>query len=155
MQTNIRHLRELKLSYVVRHDADGQPVALGDTVSDTAAAATLLRSILQSEPVEVFAVLLLSTKHNVLGYHEVSRGTLDSSLVHPREVFKAAILANASAVILAHNHPSGNPTPSPEDHQITRRLSRAGELLGIHVLDHVIVGDSGYVSFRERGLLDP
>jgi DNA repair protein RadC len=113
MQTNIRHLRELKLAYVVRHDADGQPVALGDTVSDTAAAATLLRSILQSEPVEVFAVLLLSTKHNVLGYHEVSRGTLDSSLVHPREVFKAAILANASAVILAHNHPSGKRLARP------------------------------------------
>jgi DNA repair protein RadC len=110
--------------------------------------------LLQSEPVEVFAVLLLSTKHQVIAYHEVSRGTLDTSLVHPREVFKAAILANASTVVLAHNHPSGNPTPSPEDHQITKRLARAGELLGIHVLDHVVVGDSGYVSFRERGLLD-
>jgi DNA repair protein RadC len=154
MQTNVRHLRELKLSYIVRHDADGQPLTVGDAVVDPATAAKILRSLLQSEPVEVFAVLLLSTKHQVIGYHEVSRGTLDSSVVHPREVFKAAILANASAVVLAHNHPSGNPTPSPEDHQITRRLSRAGELLGIHVLDHVIVGDPGYVSFRERGLLD-
>ena len=68
-------------------------------------------------------------------------------------MFTAAILANAPAVVLAHKHPSGNPTPSPEDHQVTRRLSRAGELLGIHVPDHVIVGQPGYVSFRERGLL--
>jgi len=154
MQTNIRHLRELKLSYMVRHDADGQPVPLRETVSDTGAAATILRSLLQSEAVEVFAVLLLSTKHDVIGYHEVSRGTLDASLVHPREVFKAAILANASAIVLAHNHPSGNPAPSPEDHQVTRRLAQAGHLLGIHVLDHVVIGDDGYVSFRERGLLD-
>jgi hypothetical protein len=83
--------------------------------------------LLQHEPVEVFAILMLSTKHQVIGYHEVSRGTLDSSLVHPREGFKAAILANASAIVLAHNHPSGNPTPSPEDHQVTQRLTRAGE----------------------------
>jgi proteasome lid subunit RPN8/RPN11 len=127
MQTNSRHLRELKLTYVVRHDTHGQPLTLGDIVTEPAGAATILRSLLQHEPVEVFAILMLSTKHQVIGYHEVSRGTLDSSLVHPREVFKAAILANASAIVLAHNHPSGNPTPSPEDHQVTQRLTRAGE----------------------------
>ena len=96
--------------------------------------------LLQHEPSEVFAVLFLSTRHHVLAYHEVGRGTLDTVLVTPREVFKAAILANAAAVILCHSHPSGDPTPSPDDVALTGRLAAAGTLLGIEVLDHIIVG---------------
>ena len=101
----------------------------------------------------MFAILWLSTKHRVIAYHEVSRGTLDATLVHPREVFKAALLANAAAIVLCHNHPSGEPTPSPDDLQLTRRLVGAGALLGVDVLDHVIVGDGRYYSFKESGCL--
>lgn len=103
---------------------------------------------------EHFVVLMLDVKCHPLALHTVSIGTLDSCSAHPREVFKAAILANAASVVLAHNHPSGDPTPSPEDIALTRRLSACGELLGIAVADHVVVADTGrYASFRERGML--
>ena len=115
--------------------------------------ALALMTTLQDQPGEVFAILCLSTKHRVIAYHEVSRGTLDATLVHPREVFKAALLANAAAIILTHNHPSGDPSPSADDVQLTRRLVDAGALLGVDVLDHIIVGDGRYYSFKEAGRL--
>jgi DNA repair protein RadC len=102
---------------------------------------------------EHFLTLVLDGKNRVLGFEIVSVGTLTASLVHPREVFKAAILANAAAIIVAHNHPSGDPTPSAEDRAITQRLKDAGELLGIRLLDHVILGDPGYYSFADSGEL--
>jgi DNA repair protein RadC len=83
----------------------------------------------------------------------VTRGTLDTSLVHPREVFRAAVAEASSAVILVHNHPSGDPTPSSEDRDVTRQLADAGRIIGIPVVDHLIVGDARYVSFVEAGLL--
>ena len=89
----------------------------------------------------------------MLGFHVVSVGSLTASLVHPREVFKVAILANAAAIICCHAHPSGDPTPSAEDTAITQRLREAGELLGIGLLDHVVFGDDRYVSFADEGLL--
>jgi len=103
---------------------------------------------------EQFMVILLNAKNHVIDVESVSEGTLTASLVHPREVFKAAIRRSAYAIILAHNHPSGDPSPSREDRAITERLISAGRLLGIEVLDHLIVGDGRYVSFRERGLVD-
>lgn len=99
---------------------------------------------------EVFMVCLLDGKHALRQTVTVSLGTLTSSLVHPREVFRPALRAAAGAVVCAHNHPSGDPEPSPEDLQITRRLVQAGKLLGIPVLDHVVIGDGRYVSLRER-----
>lgn len=102
---------------------------------------------------EHFYVLLLSTKNHVLGLELVSVGSLSASIVHPREVFKPAIAASAAAIVVAHNHPSGDPSPSAEDEEFTRRLARAGELLGIRVLDHLIVGAEGYCSLREAGVL--
>lgn len=102
---------------------------------------------------EEFIVVPLDAKNRVLGFHVVSVGSLTSSLVHPRECFKVAILANAAALILVHNHPSGDPKPSSEDLAITKRLSEIGELMGIRVLDHVVVGDNRYVSFVDDGLL--
>lgn len=104
---------------------------------------------------ECFVALLLDGKNRITGLHLVSQGSLNQSIVHPRETFKAAILANAAAVILAHNHPSGDTTPSSEDIAITRRLKEAGELLGVRILDHVIVDtDSGRSSsFVESGLI--
>ncbi|TVP74801.1 MAG: DNA repair protein RadC [Gemmatimonadales bacterium] len=89
---------------------------------------------------EEFHVVVLNTRHAVLGVRIVSRGLLDASLVHPREVFRPALELGAAAVILVHNHPSGDPSPSPEDRAVTRRMGEAGEILGIRVLDHVVVG---------------
>ena len=104
---------------------------------------------------EEFRVLLLNAKHRVMGVHTVSIGSLTVSIVHPREVYKAAILANAAAIIGIHNHPSGNPDPSPEDHALTKRLSEAGKILGITLLDHVIIGQNTHYSFADQGQLTP
>ncbi len=98
---------------------------------------------------ERFVVVLLNRKHAVLSVEVVAIGTLDATIVHPREVFKPAIRRSAAAVLLAHNHPSGDPTPSPEDHVLTRRLLDAAEVLGLVVLDHVVIGAGRYVSLRE------
>ena len=103
---------------------------------------------------EHFVVLLLNQKNRVIGVHTVSVGSLTASVVHPRETFKAAILANAAAIICGHNHPSGDCQPSKEDRAITARLVEGGKLLGIAVLDHVIIGDENkYFSFADEGLL--
>jgi DNA repair protein RadC len=112
--------------------------------------APALRDLRQEE----FRILLLNTQHAVLKELIVTRGTLDASVVHPREVFKAAISESAAAVILVHNHPSGDPSPSREDRDATDQLAAAGRLLAIPILDHVVVGDGRYVSFVEMGLLD-
>ena len=102
---------------------------------------------------EHFYALLLDVKNRIVQRHLVSIGHATSALVHPREVFKAAILANACAIVVIHNHPSGDPQPSVEDVDITRRLVKAGELLGIPVLDHVVIGKGGHVSMTDRGLM--
>jgi len=119
--------------------------------------ADLLREESRSQDVEQFRVVLLNTRRRLIGLETISQGTLDTLLVHPREVFKRAIAANASAVVLVHNHPSGDPTPSEADIKVTRDLIRAGQLLKIEVLDHVIIGrrtmerQKDYVSLRELG----
>ena len=100
---------------------------------------------------ECFVVLLLNTRRRVKGHQMVTMGTLDTTLVHPREVFRAAVIASASAVLLMHNHPSGDPTPSQEDIKVTRELVRAGQVMKIEVLDHVIVGHPTQSSMRELG----
>jgi DNA repair protein RadC len=100
---------------------------------------------------ERFVVVLLDGRHRVIGEEMVSQGTLTASLVHPREVFRPALRASAAAVILVHNHPSGDPAPSAEDRVVTERLARAGEILGIRVLDHVVIAERGFVSLREEG----
>jgi DNA repair protein RadC len=93
----------------------------------------------------------LTTKGHVISWHEVSRGSLDRAVVHPREVFKPAITANAAAIALGHNHPSGDPEPSADDLALSRRLADAGALLGVDVLAHVIVGAASYVTLRALG----
>ena len=104
-------------------------------------------------PVEHFGVLLLDTKHRVTRTSMISIGTLDASVVHPREVFRAATSGAAAAIVVFHNHPSGDPTPSDDDVALTKRLIRAGDLMGITVLDHVIVAENSFISLRERGYL--
>lgn len=119
--------------------------------------ADLLREEMRLENVERFQVLLLNTRRRLILVDKLSQGTLDSLLVHPRDVFRSAITSNAAAIVLAHNHPSGDPTPSESDIKVTRDLIRAGQLLKIEVLDHVIVGratqerNKDYVSLRELG----
>lgn len=107
-----------------------------------------------SGAVEQFGVLILDSKHRVLKTRLLSVGSLDASVVHPREVFRAAVLGGAAAVVLFHNHPSGDPTPSRDDCELTRRLIAAGELMGIDVLDHVILADTRFVSLRESEALN-
>ena len=107
---------------------------------------------LRDLPQEEFHALLLDTRHRVLREALVTQGTLDASLISPREVFRLAIAEGAAAVIIAHNHPSGDPTPSPDDRAVTRQIAEAGRALGIPVLDHVIVGDGRFASLaNERG----
>jgi DNA repair protein RadC len=117
----------------------------------------LMREENRLKEVETFQALLLNTRRRLIRFHEISDGTLDTILVHPREVFRPAIAANAAAIVLVHNHPSGDPTPSEADIKVTRDLIRAGQLLKIDVLDHVIIGRAtpdrpkDYVSLRELG----
>jgi DNA repair protein RadC len=138
-----------RMAQEIRHDS---PVLdRPDFVAD------LLREEARFQPVETFHVLLLNTRRRLIRMEKISQGTLDTLLVHPREVFKAAISANAAAVVLVHNHPSGDPTPSEGDIRVTRDLIRAGQLLKIDVLDHVIIGARSqnrakdYVSLKELG----
>lgn len=109
------------------------------------------RYVLSDSPVEVFVAVLLDVKHRPLREERVSAGILDGSLIHPREVFAAAVRERSAGVILLHNHPSGDPAPSGQDREATRRLRSAGEILGIPVVDHVILGDTSFFSFREEG----
>jgi len=109
-------------------------------------------SFLRNETKESFCTAHLDGKNRIVCLEIVSVGTLNQSLVSPREVFKTALLSNAAAIILIHNHPTGDPTPSSEDLEVTRRLREAGELIGIKVLDHIIIG-STYYSFVERGVI--
>lgn len=126
------------------------------TLCDTPeAAANYWRAHIRTEPhfnpeCECFVVLLLNTRRRIRGHHVVSTGTLDTILVHPREVFRTAVLS-AAAIVLMHNHPSGDPSPSEADIKVTRDLIRAGQLMKIEVLDHVIVGNPKHCSLRELG----
>lgn len=114
-------------------------------------AADLMMEHLRYLDREVMRLIILDTKHRVIASPIVSVGTLNASMVHPREVFKECIRRSAHTVVVVHNHPSGDPTPSRDDIQVTKRLRQAGELLGIDVLDHIIIGDNRFVSMKEEG----
>lgn len=123
--------------YVVRH--------AGDVVG-------LVRAFLHDDPRERFVVVYLDARHRAIAVHDAHTGTCDSSPVHPREIFGPGVALSASAVVVAHNHPSGDPTPSANDRQVTERLRAAGELLGIEVLDHLVLGRDQHYSFAEEGV---
>lgn len=108
---------------------------------------------LEYQAEEIFGIITVDTKNNATGAFEVSRGSINSSIVHPREVFKRALLNNASSIFLIHNHPSGEVEPSPEDIILTNRLVEASKILGINILDHLIIGDETYYSFKKENLL--
>ncbi len=112
-----------------------------------------LQELLGDSDREQFVVLCLNSRNVLLGYNVVSVGSVNASIVHPREVYKAAILLNATAIVIAHNHPSGDPSPSREDREVTRALTEAGQVLDVALHDHVILGEERYFSFRDAGLL--
>jgi DNA repair protein RadC len=123
------------------------------TVRGPADAAQIAREVIGDCDREHVLAILVDIRHRVLAVHTVAVGSLTSCQVHPRELFKSAILCNAAAVIVAHNHPSGDLRHSQADIDLTERLKRAGELLGVEVLDHLVVTDSGYASLRRRGVM--
>ena len=123
-------------------------------IESSRAASDIARDYIGNTDREHCIVLLLDGKHKVVGLNTVSIGSLNASLVHPREVFKPAIVSQCAAIILAHNHPSGDPQPSREDRELTARIEGAGKLLGIPLLDHLIIGADGrYFSFADQGLI--
>ncbi|HWF59866.1 MAG TPA: JAB domain-containing protein [Nitrospira sp.] len=130
---------------------DGGHTGPRGPMRDSAAAASALRPCFVGLDREQFVVCCLDAKHAIIGINVVSIGSLTLSIVHPREVFKPAILLNSCAIIAAHNHPSGDPTPSVEDRTLTKRLREAGDLLGIRLLDHLILGEDSLYSFGDEG----
>ncbi|HSW35364.1 MAG TPA: DNA repair protein RadC [Candidatus Limnocylindrales bacterium] len=124
-----------------------------DSITSPRQAADLFMEELRYKKKEYFKVLLLNTKNHVISKEEISVGSLNASIVHPREIFNIPLRKSAASVILIHNHPSGDPSPSQEDIEVTKRLVDAGNILGIAVRDHIIIGDGYFFSFRDKGLL--
>lgn len=122
-------------------------------ISDSSKLHGLVRDMFHELDREHFVIVGLNAKHYIIGGSLVAIGSLTAAIVHPREVFKPAVAMNAAALFLLHNHPSGDPAPSPEDYELTKRLADCGELLGIRVLDHLILGDDRYYSFADERVL--
>jgi DNA repair protein RadC len=142
-------LKELRATY---RAVAGAPAGPRPTIRNGGDAAKLIASLLDGLPVERFCVLSLDTKHKPIAFDVLSIGTLDGTVVHPRDIFRTVIMQNAAAFIITHNHPSGDPTPSPDDIALTQRVSAASVVMGIDLIDHVIIGEAGaYVSFKQRG----
>lgn len=144
---------QLKAALELGKRAMAAPLSTGMRIGSSADVFRAYHSRLRDLKQECFLLILLDAKHAVVRDHTVSQGSLTMSLVHPREVFVPAVKESAAAVIVLHNHPSGDPEPSAEDRALTARLASVGELLGIPLLDHVVIGDGRYVSFADRGWL--
>lgn len=144
ISTGITTVREARVCYRGRRKRIAEPLKAPADV------ARFVRWAIENDAREHFVAILLDGRHRPIAWQVVSIGTATSSLVHPREVFQLAVGLGACAVILAHNHPSGDPTPSSEDRDVTARLVKAGNVLGIRLLDHVVVAEGGYHSLREE-----
>lgn len=127
---------------------------LGRVMSSPKDGVNLVKPFLENSDREKLIVVGLDTKNQPTFLETVSVGTLNSSMVHPREVFKSAILGNSASIIMFHNHPSGDSNPSKDDIGITKRISEAGKILGINLIDHIIIGDNEFISLRENGYID-
>ncbi len=144
---------QIKAAFELANRLDGYPEAdKKSSVRTPEDVVALVGSRLKGKKKEHFLVILLDTRGHLIKTSEISVGSLDSSIVHPREVFKEAMSASAASVIFAHNHPSGDPEPSEDDIKLSQRLAQAGEIMGIDVLDHIIVGDRSHFSLKSRGL---
>jgi DNA repair protein RadC len=122
-------------------------------IKDPEAVVKVIRASIKDKAKEHFKLILLNPRNKIIGISTISIGTLNASLVHPREVFKDAIMHSAASVVLAHNHPSGDPEPSEDDLKITKKMVESGKILGIEVLDHIVIGKDNFCSFKERGLI--
>jgi DNA repair protein RadC len=142
---------QLKAALELGKRAISVPVSTGTKISSSADLFRHFHPLLRDLKREIFKVILLDAKNAVIKEATVSEGSLTLSIVHPREVFALAVRESAAGVIFLHNHPSGDPTPSAEDRRLTDRLVTAGEVLGIRVLDHMVIGDGRYVSFADEG----
>ncbi|MDU5080541.1 DNA repair protein RadC [uncultured Tissierella sp.] len=152
---NVTRLQKLKLeaffNMAIRFSKENRQIIKKITAPEEVS--NLLMDEMKFLQKEEFRILILDTKNQITKVETISIGTLNASIVHPRDVFKSALLNSANAIILTHNHPSGDPTPSNEDINITNRLIDAGNLIGIKVLDHIIIGDNRYISFKEKNLI--
>ena len=160
-----QNVDDLLYRYPITHDQAlallaamelGKRIVLNDIpesehITSPADAAKVLMGRLRHETHEHFLVLLLNTKNRIITIQQVSEGSLTSAVVHPREVYAPAIVAHAAAILVAHNHPSGDPYPSIDDKSLTSTLSKAGDIIGIPLVDHLIIGDGHYYSFKENG----
>jgi len=144
--------RKLRVALVCE-DPQTNPGNKIKALSDSKEAYEYIRQGLENKDREFFVAILLNRKNVPLGVNLVSMGSLSATTVHPREVYKPAILASAAALIVAHNHPSGDPRPSLDDEKLTRNLAEAGQILEIELLDHMIVGSDSFYSFRDEGVL--
>jgi len=144
---------QIKACFELGKRQDLEPEQKDFDIKDPQSVVKAIRASIKDKAKEHFKLILLNARNKIIGITTVSIGSLNASIVHPREVFKDAIAHNAYSVVLAHNHPSGDPEPSEDDLTMTRRLIEAGKILGIEVLDHIIITKNGYFSFKDRGLL--
>ena len=144
---------QIKACFELGKRKDLEPEQKDFDIKDPQSVVKAIRASIKDKAKEHFKLILLNARNKIIGITTVSIGSLNASIVHPREVFKDAIAHNAYSVVLAHNHPSGDPEPSEDDLTMTRRLIEAGKILGIEVLDHIIITKNGYFSFKDRGLL--
>ena len=144
------YLREAQITY---RRVGSLPESIHRNVRNSADVAPIATELIGTRLTESFLVFALDAKNRIIGYHEVSRGSTAACPVMPGDVFRYPIVVGALAIIVAHNHPSGDPTPSDEDVHMTARLRKAGQLLGVQVLDHIVVADSGHTSMLDAGIL--
>jgi DNA repair protein RadC len=143
---------QIKACFELGRREDLEPELKNFDIKDPEAVVKAIRGSIQDKAKEHFKLILLNPRNKIIGISTISIGTLNASLVHPREVFKDAIMHSAASVVLAHNHPSGDPEPSEDDLKITKKMVESGKILGIEVLDHIVIGKDNFCSFKERGL---
>lgn len=144
---------QIKACFELGKREDLEPEPRDFDIKNPESVVKAIRSSIKDKAKEHFKLILLNPRNKIIGISTISIGTLNASLVHPREVFKDAIVHSAASVVLAHNHPSGDPEPSEDDINITKKLVDSGKLLGIEVLDHIVIGKDNFCSFKERGLI--
>jgi len=144
---------QLKACFELGRREELEPELKNIDIKDPESVVKAIRASIKDKAKEHFKLILLNPRNKIIGISTISVGTLNASLVHPREVFKDAITHSAASVVLAHNHPSGDPEPSEDDITITKRLIEAGKILGIEVMDHIIIAKNGFFSFKEKGLI--
>jgi DNA repair protein RadC len=144
---------QIKACFELGRREELEPELKNFDIKDPETVVKAVRAGIKDKAKEHFKLILLNPRNKIVGISTISIGTLNASLVHPREVFKDAIKHNAASIVLAHNHPSGDPDPSEDDLTITKRLIEAGKILGIEVMDHIIIAKNGFLSFKEKGLV--